>query len=342
MAATHGKFAVTATAFAGTWATLAAAQGRTTGDYATWTNATGLSTATIELSGFGLQALVPNGATITSVKVTLRHGTQSNVNVSTVTSRTYSGATAKGPGNVTIQKTNNVISEESYTVTSSLHTWAELADLRVRIVYTRGANTTSTTCWVDRVLVEVGYTYAGWSTTTGTFRLWPATDGPAASAGTDGYMLGTQFVCSSAAKYLLGIRFWRPPDLLITTALIQGALFDVASAAEVAGTRIDFGDLLGSGWQERWLQTPVAITPGSQYRVACYFPDNCVVQAAAWGTTDVTSGPLTAGAPPNGVFLGAAGGVVYPASDSGDQNYWVDAIVGDLPTTRPGGFLPFF
>lgn len=336
---TPGQYAGAATAFTGTWATTASATGRAQSTYATWTSASALATATLELSAFDLQSRVPSGATITGVRVRVRHATSSNTLISAATARLYTGTTARGPGTVTLTRTANTVTEDEFTVTSTLPTWAELADLRLRVVYSKSASSTSSTAYVDAVRIEVLYTFSGWATVPGEEALrYPDTTGLiSASTANVNFTMGQQFSVTALAKYVKAIAFYRPDTLLST--LTDGALFERETGLEVPGTRVTFGDVTGEslGWVVRALP-PVALTPGVQYIVACHFVDRTPSQATT--PPDIDGPFIEAGAEANPIYVGGTA-LTFPTTvPSGPSIYLVDVLIGDLPL--PGAFLPYF
>lgn len=334
MSMTALRWAPTAIAITGTWATIAAAQGKATGDYATWSSTTSGASAAMECRGYAAQTLIPSTATITQVRATIRYATNSTTSLSGVVARFYNGTTALGV-NTTITRTANQIAET--TITLSNPTYAQLADLRVRITGTRPASTISSVLYVDRIGIEIDYSVANWDTITGRYTVFgdAPTGTPATTATNPDFCLGTQFEVASANKYLTAIRFWRPPDAAIVSPLIEGGLFAVATGAEVA--RVAFGEVAGEiagGWVTRFLPTPVALSPGDQYVVCCYFPGGTPITSLTW--TDKVDGPVRAAAGPNARYA-ASTSLVLPSTLGIEQSYWVDPIVDDLSTgPEPG------
>jgi hypothetical protein len=342
MPGTPFKWNTTAVAFAGTWATLTSANGRATGTYATWTSSTSAASATIELAGFGLQAFVPSAAVITRVRVSVDHGVQSTTNVPTSTGRVYSGTTALGPGTVALTPGNNAIVNNSFDVTATLPTHAQLADLRIRLAYTRAAVTTAATVWVDRVGVEVNFTWAdtNYSIVVGTDVYAQENQGPApATSAAGNHTFSFSFWVESRSKYLKAYRFLQPDDGLVG-GTPTGQLWDVETKTVVAGSTLPFGPTSGEspgGWVERWLPTPVLLTPGVQYRLAVHMPVNITLSAVA--PVAVTHNFLKAD--PDSHPAWAAGGPdIFPGGLVGAlQTYWVDGVIGDLPAAEQGGML---
>lgn len=131
--ATSPLYAGAATAVSGSWGTTANAVGSTTGDYAAWTETGPASTATLELSGFDASSAVPDGAALTVVQLTVRHGESVDAPLGTLNAQVYLGATPHGdPVPLTLSTT---VHEDAFGVTDLVY--ADLADLRVRVTATR-------------------------------------------------------------------------------------------------------------------------------------------------------------------------------------------------------------
>jgi hypothetical protein len=117
----------------GSWANLPGAVGSGTGTYTTWTSSAAGAAATLELSGFGAQAAVPSGSTIDGASVKVRHSEDPAAQVTSITAQAYDGTSPIG-------------SPQALTVSASVHedevalpalTYAQLADLRIRLTATR-------------------------------------------------------------------------------------------------------------------------------------------------------------------------------------------------------------
>lgn len=148
-------YAGLAAAISGTWSNLANAQGSTTGTYATWASTTRSASATVELSTFGAQSSGPGSQdTINSVTVTVRHLESNTTVINSVTAQLYSGATAIGAAQTLTRAT--AVREDTFTISGV--TYAQLADLRVRVTSARSNSTTSATQSVDSVRLSVDYT----------------------------------------------------------------------------------------------------------------------------------------------------------------------------------------
>lgn len=133
--ATPAAYAGAAAAVAGSWATTGGAVGGTQGDYATWTDSAPGGSGTLELSAFGLQAQVPSGSAIGDVTAVIRHGETPAAAMASLTAQVYAGTTPKGsPVALTA---GDAVHDDTVTFTGLALTWADLADLRVRLTFTR-------------------------------------------------------------------------------------------------------------------------------------------------------------------------------------------------------------
>lgn len=165
MAVTAALYAATATAITGTWTTVTNAQGSTNDTYATCAQASNTSCA-IETSAHAAQAAVPAGATVNSVTYRVRYSLRSNSEVqpissfvASMTAELRSGATVKASNNIRPAGTAWASGLElEFTVTGV--TYAELADLRVRVTKTGSAAGITVTAGLDWARVSVDYTAA--------------------------------------------------------------------------------------------------------------------------------------------------------------------------------------
>lgn len=310
------------------------AVGKNITDYARWSSTTISANGTLELT-WPAQALLPgSGVMITAVRAYIRYATNSATSLSTLTGRFFNGTTALGTGTTAIAATANVIADA--TITLSNPTYAQLADLRLRIVGTRPVNTGSSILYVYRVSIEIDYSWDAWTTTTGeygVYRVSPPALPSAVGANAD-YVLGTQFEVLSATKFFRGVRLYRPPDGLMTSEGMSACLYDKATATMVAGTLIYFNEVVNDpigGWIERRIPSPVAITPGNQYIVAAHFPVNTPIVTYAWPSGGRDDGPVRASGGSNSCYRGVAGGaLVFPDAAVGvEQCYPIDPIIGD-------------
>lgn len=150
---------------------------------------------------------------------------------------------------------------------------------------------------------------------------------PTASAAADGSSveLGMAFTSMLSGR-ITAIRFFKPaPD----TATHTGTLWSPAGQALAT---VVFQNESAEGWQRAELASPVAIMAGEVYTVSYLSPQGRYAYASSYFTAPVTSGPLTATAPGNGVFRYGSGGVM-PQSTWAASNYFVDVdfSAGDPP-----------
>lgn len=133
VAGTALLYAGSAAGVSGSWVNTAGAVGSTQGDYATWTDSGAGTSATLELATFNAQAAVPAGSTVNDVKMVIRHGDSPAAAVASVTAQAYSGAAPVGaPQALTVAD-----APHDDVVTFTGLSYADLADLRVRVTVTR-------------------------------------------------------------------------------------------------------------------------------------------------------------------------------------------------------------
>lgn len=177
-----------------------------------------------------------------------------------------------------------------------------------------------------------------------TYRVWPATDGPASSV-TDNQQLtlAMEFAVSTAA-WVTHLHFWRGDTSV--TGTITGRIWRAESAA--AGTLMTADatfTLSGTGWHTVALATPLALEVGRRYKVAVTFPNRWTLTGGYWtsgpGAAGITNGILTARSAADGIngqgsyTPGPAD--TYPTTSGVGGNYWVDVTVTD---TDPTGGTP--
>ena len=136
--------------------------------------------------------------------------------------------------------------------------------------------------------------------------------------------LGMKFTSSTAGK-ITGIRFYKPAQILgdRVAHLWTGDGTLLATAT--------FDDMSYSGWQTATFETPITIAPGTTY-VASYHT-RYYSSTSNYFTTPITAGPLTA---PIGASVFAYGdGTLFPNSNGGNANYWVDVIFDAGPQQPP-------
>ena len=159
MATTSTAYATGAngTQSAGSWASTANATGSTAGTVATWTSTGSNATGTLELTGYDGQSMVGGVEpySIDSVTVDLAEYVTNATRVPTITAQLFSGGTAIGsPVSLTATTTTSNVQTITFPTAP---TWAQCADLRVKIVFTRGAVTTAGNGRVDYVGMRIDY-----------------------------------------------------------------------------------------------------------------------------------------------------------------------------------------
>lgn len=130
---TAALYAGAANSVSGPWANLPGAVGPTLGDYATWTSSTAGDTATLDLTGFGADTILP-GSTVQSVTVAVRHHESDTTAIASLQAQLYIGATPLGSLATLTKRT--VDGDDLFTITGGI-TYADLANLKVRLVSTR-------------------------------------------------------------------------------------------------------------------------------------------------------------------------------------------------------------
>lgn len=122
---------------------------------ATWVNAARSTVSVaLECSGYNFQSAVGASSVITAVTATIPHAETSTTVVAALTAQLYSGSTAIGAAVAITRVTSLATATVNFP---TMPTYAQLADLRVRIVATRSNSTTSTTTYIDAVGLAVTY-----------------------------------------------------------------------------------------------------------------------------------------------------------------------------------------
>jgi hypothetical protein len=192
----------------------------------------------------------------------------------------------------------------------------------------------------------------------GTFRIWPATNGPFTSAN-DGQPLNlaTEFYVTQTC-WATAVLFWRGDTNVLGPIL--GRLWRVDSGttgSAVPGTDVTFV-LNGTGWQTATFSAPVQLVANQRYRTGIVVPGNFSATAGYWnpggaGETGFTNGALKAPSNgPNPDQSGTQGSFIagatytYPTSNFQGGNYWVDVTVTDVDPAIGGpkaaAFMSFF
>jgi hypothetical protein len=177
---------------------------------------------------------------------------------------------------------------------------------------------------------------ATWSFTTAGTATCPCTlfanAAPAVADSDDGNAvnLGVKFT-PSAAGSITGVRFYKSAA---NTGSHTGALWSAAGAQLATGT---FAGETASGWQTLTFASPVAVTANTTYVASYFAPNGHYADGSGFFATTYTSGPLSAPAGANGVYLYGPSG--FPNSSYNSTNYWVDPVFSTT-ATPPGDTTP--
>ena len=199
---------------------------------------------------------------------------------------------------------------------------------------------------------------AGFSTTivtppTGTFRLFPSTNGPSSPVSYGGpFLAGVLFEVTAGGMWFDGYWWWVCPSGQ-STAAQQFALWAVynggSGAALVPGSTVTSGTLAAGQWNYVPLSTPIPLAIGACYN-ACTgftggFPDSDG-QFGSGGTysAGIVNGPLSGFSDQSGSLpapFGMSQGVFsvsgtdptanMPANGSNAANFWMDLLVDTKP-----------
>lgn len=197
-----------------------------------------------------------------------------------------------------------------------------------------------------------------------TFRLFPATNGPASPVSyTGNFIAGVVFSVAGGGNWFEGYWWWVSASGQ-STAAVTCALWSVGGGTTgesqvITGSVITSGTLTAGQWNYIPLPQPLQLAPGwsaddNSNETSCYiaaigvngnFPDT-----SNFWTSPIDNGPLHAyqgGNPtgaanppfslPQGVFTvaGTDPSVTMPNSTSGTDNFWVDVQISDQ---TPAGY----
>lgn len=210
-----------------------------------------------------------------------------------------------------------------------------------------------------------------------TYRIWPATSGPAtATANSGSFISGTSF-CVTGEGWFQGYWWWVAPAGGQSTAATKCALWQIDSGGTphlVPGSVVTSGTLTAGQWNFIPISTPLLLSWGgstgtahqsavtgvagpAQYvaAITCNsgpFPDtNAYWGAGQFAPSGIQNGPLLAysaqaasmpaplGSMPQGSFTvaGTDPSVNCPQTQSATDNFWVDVQVADYATAWPTG-----
>lgn len=140
-----------------TWANTTNVNGTNNAAFATWTSSSSGASGSITPSGYGAQAAMGGSAPVSvdSVDVTVYAYVSNATRVSSISVQLTDGGTPIGSPQ-TMTKSTTSTNNQKFTFTGV--TWAQLANLGVRITFTRGGVTTQSICYVDAAPLTVTYT----------------------------------------------------------------------------------------------------------------------------------------------------------------------------------------
>jgi hypothetical protein len=152
--------------------------------------------------------------------------------------------------------------------------------------------------------------------------------------------LGVEFSVSAPAT-LTQIHWWQPNGS--NTGAHTVMLYSLTSGSNTALSAVQSFTPAGSGWQTVTLTTPIALTVGTRYLAAVWFPSfpgyaatGNYFAGSGPGAAGTVNGPLTV--PQTSQTVGGNGrysygsSISYPASSFSDTNYWIDVTVTTTTT----------
>lgn len=159
----------------------------------------------------------------------------------------------------------------------------------------------------------------------------------AATADPDPYALAVEFYVTQAA-WLSEIRFWQPSTGSPSSAVRSGALWDVATQANLSTTRTFPATV--PGWNTLRLPSAIALTANQRYRAAVLHPGGQYAATSQWfisgpGSVDLVKNFLVVPSYFNvesnhqGSFNQAAS-MAYPNGSFQGGNYWTDVTASDF------------
>ena len=139
--------------------------------------------------------------------------------------------------------------------------------------------------------------------------------------------IGVSF-SSAVGGVVDGVRFYKGSA---NTGTHVGHLWSPSGALLASVT---FTGETATGWQTAKFATPVAISAGQQYVVSYFAPNGGYAHTDGFFTSDVASGPLTASASDNGLYLYTSTGGL-PTYTWNATNYYVDVLFRANSTSTP-------
>lgn len=172
------------------------------------------------------------------------------------------------------------------------------------------------------------------------YRLWPATDGPASSAGDpDNYTLGVEFYVTSAARFIAW--HWWAQTAGIDCAFALWQIDGPTSGTNLATLSGQGADFTAGQWNRVQAESPIELIPNQRYRATItsitdgfYSATGVYWTGGGPGTDGITNGLLVAPNTTNatngaqGAFVGSSV-PTFPTSGFNATNYWIDLEVSD-------------
>lgn len=157
-----------------------------------------------------------------------------------------------------------------------------------------------------------------------------ATDDAPATSGVDesaSVSLGVKFTPDTDGS-VIGVRFYKGES---NTGTHTGSLWSASGSRLATAT---FVSESASGWQYVYFSEPVPVTAGTAYVVSYHAPRGDYALTGGYFTSEKTSGPLSAPAGNNGLYV--YGSDAFPSNSWSSSNYWVDPLfVGMAAPSQP-------
>ncbi|WP_052676720.1 DUF4082 domain-containing protein [Microbacterium trichothecenolyticum] len=193
----------------------------------------------------------------------------------------------------------------SFTPSAPYSSWAQVSVAITGIVSESGV-----------AGADVGWSFTAVGSATIFSLLGAATPAQTEASDTASVELGMSFTTASDGN-ATAIRFYKSTS---NTGTHVGSIWNAAGERLAQAT---FVSETASGWQRVVLQQPVALTAGQVYTVSYLAPRGGYSYTGGYFAAPVSSGPLTAVSPANGVFR-YGDGAAMPTSTWNSTNYFVD------------------
>lgn len=163
------------------------------------------------------------------------------------------------------------------------------------------------------------------------------------AADTADYMMGVQMQFA-VDGYIDRVSIWKPAGSSITLSRLGGVWNAAGTTKLKSGQLASAGEPAEPAWVHMPLDTPLAVTAGTVYKLGIRVPDGSYSAQSGGLTSAIVRGDLTAPAsagvsPGNGIFATGSSDVV-PNQTFGSTNYYVDTAFypGAIPTMPPAGY----